>query len=133
MIVKHLDHLNMTVAHLEESLSWYQRIFGFEVVERGLYRGIPWAILRAGDALLCLYEHPELESGTGGYHHLSHFGLRITDRASWERTIREQHLEVRYGGEVRWPRSSSWYVADPTGHEIEVVLWDRDVVSFAEG
>lgn len=39
-------------------------------------------------------------------------------------------VEVRYGGEVRWPHWSSWYVLDPMGYEIEVALWEGDQVAF---
>ena len=35
MTIKHLDHLNLTAANLEESLQWYRDVFGFEVVEKG--------------------------------------------------------------------------------------------------
>ena len=136
MRVKHLDHLNMTVTDLAESADWYRRVFGFEKVEGGVYEGRPWGILRAGDALLCLYEHPgwrvpdEDERERGRLHGLNHFGLRILDREAWEETVRREGVEVRYGGEVRWPHSSAWYVTDPSGYEIEVALWDGDRVSF---
>ncbi|MBX3471603.1 MAG: VOC family protein [Planctomycetes bacterium] len=138
MTVKHLDHLNMTVHDLEETAAWYGRVFGFVVVERGRSRdGTPFAILRSGEAMLCVYEHPERGRLTDEarddlpVHGLSHFALRITDGAAWERTVAAQGLEVRYGGAVRWPRSTSWYVCDPSGYELEVVLWNDDTVRFA--
>jgi catechol 2,3-dioxygenase-like lactoylglutathione lyase family enzyme len=133
MAVRHLDHLNMSVADLAKSEDWYRRVFGFERVEGGTYDGSPWAILRAGDAMLCLYEHPEREAPDPeehGHHGLSHFGLRITDRAAWEATVAREKVEVGYGGAHRWPHSTAWYVTDPTGYEIEVALWDEDRVRF---
>jgi catechol 2,3-dioxygenase-like lactoylglutathione lyase family enzyme len=132
MAVKHLDHLNMTVASLAESADWYGRVFGFERVEGGVYDGVPWAILRSGEALLCLYEHPDYRVPRDGerLHGLNHFGLRIQDRAAWEETVRREGVEVLYGGEVRWPHSRAWYVVDPTGYEIEVACWDQDRVAF---
>ena len=133
MRVKHLDHLNMSVADLAATTEWYGRVFGFEAVERGVYEGRPWAILKSGEALLCLYEHPERkvpDPEVHGHHGLSHFGLRITDGADWERTVQREQVEVLYGGPVRWPHSTAWYVADPTGHEIEVACWDSDRVAF---
>jgi catechol 2,3-dioxygenase-like lactoylglutathione lyase family enzyme len=30
-----LDHLNLTVRNLEESIAWYGRVFGFKKVEGG--------------------------------------------------------------------------------------------------
>jgi catechol-2,3-dioxygenase len=133
MAVKHLDHLNMSVRDLEESVRWYGRVFGFEPQERGTYDGRPWAILRSGEALLCLYEHRgrgEPDPEAHGHHGLSHFGLRITDRVAWEATVAREKVPVQYGGAYDWPHSTAWYVTDPTGHEIEVALWQDDRIRF---
>ena len=134
MAVKHLDHVNMSVKDLAESVDWYGRVFGFRKVEGGRYDGRPWAILRAGEALLCLYEHPERGSPDPeehGHHGAAHFGLRIDDQDAWEAAVRREKVEVGYGGAFRWPHSTAWYVTDPTGYEIEVALWDDDRVRFA--
>ncbi|MFI5403950.1 MAG: VOC family protein, partial [Planctomycetota bacterium] len=57
MTVTRLDHLNLTVRDFDETASWYGRVFGFEVVEKETdAQGRPWGVLRAGDALLCIYE-----------------------------------------------------------------------------
>ena len=136
MQVKHVDHLNLSVADLDASVDWYGRVFGFEPKERGVQEGKPWAILQSGEALLCMYEHPEREALGDGeldarrLHGISHFGLRIDDRARWERTVDREGVDVRYGGVVEWPHSLAWYVLDPTGYEIEVALWDDDHVAF---
>lgn len=134
MSVKHLDHLNMTVSNLDESKDWYKRVFGFEEVESGLRNGLKWAILKSGEAMLCIYEYVDL-AGPHDWtkpdrHTINHFGLRITDRRKWEETLKRENLSVLYGGEVSWNNSSSWYLHDPTGHEIEVALWDDDCVKF---
>ncbi len=136
MNVKHLDHLNMTVKDFDETSDWYKRVFGFEVVESGIRSGAKWGILQSGEALLCIYEYPDLESpekavAHEGSHTVNHFGLRITDRNRWEKILKQEKVRVEYGGEVRYPNSSSWYVIDPTGYEIEVALWDEDRVRFA--
>lgn len=134
MSVKQLDHLNLTVRDFAETADWYRRLFGFEIVEDERdANGLRWGVLRAGDALLCVYEHPELrfeDAEAAGIHRINHFGLRITDREEWERTVERENVEVHYGGEVRWPHSSAWYVVDPTGYWIEVAHWQNDVVSF---
>ncbi len=54
-----LDHLNLTVTRFEESAAWYQKLFGFRVVERGMEEEGPWGILRSGDSMLCIYESPK--------------------------------------------------------------------------
>ena len=133
MNVQSLDHLNLTVRDLAETADWYARVFGFAEVERGVYQGAPWAILRSGEALLCVYEAPAAGAPDEetGHHRIGHFGLRISDRAAWEATVAREGVAVQYGGAVRWPHSTSWYVADPTGYEIEVALWDADRVAFS--
>ena len=137
MSVKHLDHLNLTVADFAVTVDWYRRVFGFCVVEEAVdERGVRWGVIRAGEALLCLYEHPDLELSDcdterrKGRHALCHLGLRIDDRAAWVETIANESLEVLYGGAVQWPHSTAWYVRDPTGWEIEVVHWDEDCIRF---
>ena len=107
MSVTHLDHLNLTVRDFEETAAWYGRVFGFEVVERETdAHGRPWGVLRAGDALLCVYEHPEFrfedsDARRGrGAHGINHFGLRIADRAAWEATMEREGIRPEYGGPV---------------------------------
>ncbi|MHC4493490.1 MAG: VOC family protein [Planctomycetota bacterium] len=137
MKVKHLDHLNLTVRDFAETVDWYRRVFGFEVVQEATDDGVRWGVIRSGEAMLCIYEHPEFEFEDGytrrdrGQHSVKHFALRITDRKEWEETASRQRLEFGYGGgAVRWPHSTAWYVRDPTGYEIEVALWDDDTVRF---
>ena len=61
-----------------------------------------------------------------------HMGFRITDREAWLAQVRAHNLEFDHGGEHRYPHSSSWYVSDPTGYSIEVVLWDDDRIRFED-
>lgn len=136
--LRHLDHMNMSVRDLAETIDWYGRVFGFELVEEAVCDdGTPMAILRAGDAMLCCYEHPDwefvsnVERRRRRLHGVSHFALRITDRAAWEATVAREQVELQWGGApIRYPHSTSWYVEDPTGHGIEVALWDDDRVRF---
>lgn len=131
MNIAHLDHLNMTVADLDRARAWYQRLFDFEPVEAGVRHGRRWEILRAGEAMLCLYEWPEgAPPGSSEAHAVNHFGLRVRDRAAWLERLRAVEEPTYYGSPVEWPHSTAWYVKDPTGHEIEVVSWDDDVVAF---
>jgi catechol 2,3-dioxygenase-like lactoylglutathione lyase family enzyme len=137
MTVKHLDHLNLTVHDLEESADWYARMFGFDLVERGVdAEGRPWGVLRSGEAMLCIYERPGFTLTTPSVdaaearHRLNHFALRIEDDEAWRRTLATEKPELFYESPVRWPHSTAWYVADPTGYTIEVVAWESDRVAF---
>ena len=129
-----LDHLNLTVQNFEDAADWYGKVFGFEITERGLYESKPWGVLRSGDSMLCIYESPNRASPDGidteRFHKICHFGLRIHDRNDWEKTLYDQEIHTHYGSPIRYPHSTSWYVTDPTGHMIEVVLWDNEQVRF---
>ena len=63
-------------------------------------------------------------------HRIFHFGIRVHDRADWEARVSREKIHVEYGGAYRYPHSTSWYVKDPTGHQIEVAYWDGDEVTF---
>ena len=134
--VAHLDHLNMTVADLAESVGWYHRVFGFQTVESGWYEGHPWAIVKAGEAMLCMYERPRHKRPdretyeAQDVHGVSHFALRVDDVAQWRQTLQHENLRTYWDSPVQWPNSTSWYVRDPSGYEIEVVAWDRNEVTF---
>jgi len=137
-MVTNLDHLNLSVHHFDETAAWYKRVFDFQVVERGTYKGRPWGVLKSGAAMLCIYENPERTFVDGDalkerkLHGLNHFALKITERKIWEDTVRKEQIKINYGGPVKWPNSTSWYVNDPTGYEIEVVFWEGGEPKFPE-
>jgi len=133
-LVSQLDHLNLTVKDVQQSVDWYYRVFGFELVESGIKNGIRWGIIRAQDALLCMYEYPDWLATEARNRHkihgVNHFGLRISEPARWEEKIRENDIQVFYGGAIEYPHSTSWYIADPTGYEIEVAYWPNGQPHF---
>ena len=81
--IKFIDHLNMTVRNLDESLDWYARVFGFEWVESGEREGVRWAIIRSGEAMLCLYEYPD-RIYEGPYAEVPHHGIRHFVAVHWQ-------------------------------------------------
>src|SRR5262245_48511768 len=131
------DHLNLSVRDFDESVAWYGRVFDFALVEEGVWDGVRWGILRSGkgtgDAMLCVYHHPDYafldndDLGRRRLHGIRHPGFRITDEAGWLETIAREGLDVE---EIVYPHSRSWYVYDPTGYEIEVASWKNDRVVF---
>ena len=138
MEIRRIDHLNMTVASFDETVDWYGKLFGFEIVEEDVdEEGIRWGVIRSGDTMLCIYEFADhvyedrFQLGKRKLHRVSHFGLRMTDRQTVEKTLAEHGIEPRYGGPVCWPHSTSYYVCDPTGHEIELTVYDDERLSFS--
>ena len=111
MKVKQLDHLNLTVRSFDDTVEFYGRVFGFEIVEEAVKNGVRWGVIRSGEAMLCIYEHPKLEFLDRfallerGLHGVNHLAFRITD-------------------------AKAWYIKDPTGYEIEVTAWNDDEIAF---
>ncbi len=136
MSVTQLDHLNLSVNNFKETVEWYQNVFGFILVEEGIQDEKPWGVIQKISALLCIYEQQDLvlldrfESAEKSIHYLAHFGLRIDNQQEWEETIKREKIDIMYDGPIRWPKSLSWYIKDPTGWEIEVALWDNNQIQF---
>lgn len=115
-----IDHINFCVKNLEDTLSFYHKVFGFEVKERGIRDGGSWAIFGHPETgYLCAYEYPDLEISTRGLR-INHFGLYVTDFNTLEERLKKLGVNILYGGEVDWGRSRSIYITDPSGWEIEL-------------
>lgn len=124
-----LDHINLSVENLEHSIQWYQNTFGFELVEKGKHKDTPYAIVRNNESMLCMYELPGKQKPEASEtHKIYHFGLRIKDPVVWEKQIDEQKINIHHDWD--YPHSKSWYLFDPSGHEIEVCYWHNDVIKF---
>lgn len=130
-----LDHINLTVQNIEESMQWYRNAFGFEYLEGDLNnKEEPWAIVGKDDSSICMYQNKNLksadEAGEGEFHRVYHFGIRISDVSKWDENVRENEIKVLYGGVHQYPFSQSWYVVDPSGHEIEVSYTGGEALKF---
>jgi len=120
-----LDHINLTTSNLTDSIEWYGKVFGFELVESGTTpEGIRWGIVAFSDSMICMTEYggrvPADRAEDKSVHQIYHFGIRVSDIEKWQQTIRDQKLKLYYGGQIEYSSSKSWYVHDPSGHEIEV-------------
>ncbi len=124
-----LDHINMSVDDLQTSIDWYHKVFKFEVVEKGEHNGKPFAIVRNNESMLCLYQLPERQSPEKSPHHrVFHYGLRIENQHAWEEHVVALNLQPNLVWD--YPHSKSWYLSDPTGHEIEVCYWKNNTIQF---
>ena len=109
-----IDHVNMTVKNLQESVEFYGKLFGFEVREDQPDQDSK--IIGNDTIKLCLYEDPEM-SPEGG---ISHFGFHVENFGEIVRVCKSLGVEVLYGGEVSWKSSLSVYIKDPNGYVIEL-------------
>ena len=130
-----LDHINLTVSKIDESLEWYGKVFGLELLEHGISpENRRWAIIGRNDSMICMTEHKDRESSANydqdRHHQIYHFGFRIPDLEEWKEKVKIHNLKLYYGGVNEYPNSLSWYVKDPSGHTIEVSFTESDTLTF---
>jgi len=116
LIAKGLDHINLEVNNLAESVTFYKDLFGFEVRKDQPEEN---SKIIGNDAVkLCLYETAGFERyEKKGYHH---FGIHIANFDDIIEKCEEMNLKIYYGGPLEWENSTSIYIQDPNGYEIEL-------------
>ena len=113
-----IDHINMKVKNLEESVKFYSNLFSFEIKqeENPNKSDAPSKIIGNDTIKLCIYEVPGM-SPEGG---IAHFGFHVSDFGEVIAKCKDLGVQVLYGGEVDWEKSKSVYIVDPSGYEIEL-------------
>lgn len=129
-----IDHINLSVNKLSESIRWYENIFKFKVVESGQSNsGQPWAIVANDDTMVVMNTSASvLVSASNLVHKFYHFGIRITDELNWLQIIQRHNLKINSDDIVEYPHSKSWYISDPNGHKIEVSYSGGDKLKFPD-
>lgn len=125
-----IDHINMTVSHLENSVSWYEKVFGFQLMQDGAYNigaeKVRWAIAAHRDFMICMYERKGRrnagENSQKNFYEIDHFGIRVSNLKIWKEKIKALKLKPFV---QEYPHSISYYISDPDGHYIEV-SWTRN-------
>ena len=108
-----IDHINLTVKDLEESVAFFRDLFGFEVKED--QPGYNSKIIGNSAIKLCLYEDRALEIGAG----INHYGFCIENFDEIVAQCEALGVSMPYGV-VDWGQSRSVYIIDPSGYEIEL-------------
>lgn len=109
-----MDHVNMSVKNLQESVDFYRKVFGFELKKDQPEQK---SIIIGNDAIkLCLYEDPQM-SPEGG---IAHFGFFVENFDQVMEICKSLGVTVYYDGPVQFEKSRSIYIADPNGYDIEL-------------
>ncbi|MBT3984492.1 MAG: VOC family protein [Bacteriovoracaceae bacterium] len=119
--VSGLDHLNLNVVNLQESINFYNLLFGFEVKEQGISAsGSSYAIIGASDAAyLCLYENLDRPvEGDRSKKYLNHLGFHVSNYGHVKAALDKLNIPIEQ--EYGYEKSNSIYVLDPSGIEIEI-------------
>jgi len=109
-----MDHVNMTVKNLEESVKFYKDLFGFEVKKE---QPEDKSKIIGNDSIkLCLYEDPGMKPEGG----IAHFGFHIQNFDDIMQKCKELGVTIYYDGPVQFEKSRSIYISDPSGYDIEL-------------
>jgi lactoylglutathione lyase len=123
-----IDHINMCVTNLGRSIAFYRDVFGFEVKEdhREL-KEYPWITLGIPNvAYLILYETAEAKESHD--RRIIHFGFALK-RAETMDAVLDRILKAGIATKknrdgdplvVHYAKSSSIYLSDPDGYELDV-------------
>jgi lactoylglutathione lyase len=113
-----IDHVNMKVRNLAESVQFYNNLFGFEIKqeENPNKTDVPSKIIGSNSIKLCMYEVPDMTPQGG----IAHFGFHIANFDEVIAKCLDQGVQILYGGEVDWEKSKSVYIIDPSGYDIEL-------------
>jgi len=116
LIVNGMDHLNLEVVNLQESIDFYNKLFGFVILKDQPEQNSK--IIGNEKVKLCLYEIGEFKGYTkNGFHH---FGLHIKNFDEVLSKCEKMAIKIYYGGPIEWEKSTSIYIQDPNGYEIEL-------------
>ena len=115
---KSIDHVNMKVKNLIQSVDFYRNLFCFEIKQEDNPNKLdaPSKIIGNNTIKLCMYEVPTM-SPEGG---IAHFGFNIENFDQVIEKCKELNVEILYDGIIDWEKSKSVYIVDPNGYEIEL-------------
>ena len=114
-----MDHVNMNVKNLTQSVEFYRNLFGFEIRKADNSPNkldVPSQIIGNDFIKLCLYEDPQMSTSGG----IAHFGFHVANFDQIMGKCKELNVEVLYGGPVKFEKSRSVYIKDPSGYDIEL-------------
>ena len=109
-----MDHVNMSVKNLEESVKFYKNLFGFEIKKEQPEQKSK--IIGNDSIKLCLYEDPDMKPEGG----IAHFGFHIQNFDDIMQKCKSLGVTIYYDGPVQFEKSRSIYISDPSGYDIEL-------------
>jgi lactoylglutathione lyase len=108
-----IDHINMAVKSLDESVEFYGELFGFKVRKEQPEQDSK--IIGNDSIKLCLYENPGAVKHGG----IAHFGFAIDNFEDVVAKCEGMGVEMPYGV-IEWEESRSVYIRDLNRYEIEL-------------
>ncbi len=123
-------HVGISVPNLEESIAWYGRMLGFEVVRRVAEDpGMTIALLRRGDFHIELFELADGEPLPGyrrdpsadlRVHGTKHLAFQVDDARAAAAELEAKGAEIAFGP-VENERSIFVFISDNSGNTFELI------------
>jgi catechol 2,3-dioxygenase-like lactoylglutathione lyase family enzyme len=120
-----LEHVNMSVADLDQTIAFYGHLLGLRVRWRGTTgSGLPAAHIGDERHYLALFEIGQRERKEADYDELglNHFGFVVDDLEEAKRKLAA--LQVEPTLEADYEPGRRLYFLDPNGVEVELVQYD---------
>ncbi len=122
--IQGIDHINLSTRDLSASIDFYQNLLGFNIREDHREEQRPYVIMGHGRRTF-LAIHQRADTQAPEHPFIGHWGFVVGDLEKTRESLRAQGLTWLYAehndGLVEYPDSRSSYIADPDGHEIELV------------
>jgi lactoylglutathione lyase len=103
-----INHVALEVGDLDEALSWYGRLFEFELRGRA---GARMAFIDIGDQFIALASGRTQPSDGA-----RHFGLVVDDKEAVRKRLRDEGIPVQASGSLDF--------TDPWGNHVQIVSYE---------
>jgi methylmalonyl-CoA/ethylmalonyl-CoA epimerase len=129
-----LDHVALSVPDIEQSIAWYQKMFGFKEVRRGGQpNGRQTALIQRGDISIELFQLPGASplpesrrnpSDDFRTHGLKHFAFGVKDIRTVLALLQAKGVKVVFELHDS-PGAAFAFVSDNAGNAIELIQYKR--------
>ncbi|RON79780.1 VOC family protein [Pseudomonas sp. FP2196] len=112
-----IDHVQIEAKDLEETISFWKSVLGFETIDLGLRLGMRWVILKnPGNHYISIHESRSVDNKPGP--RITHFGIVVDDFEGFRDLLKTKG--VRVDAINVYDKSRSYYFYDPNNHKVEV-------------
>jgi methylmalonyl-CoA/ethylmalonyl-CoA epimerase len=130
-----LDHVALSVPDIEQSIAWYQKMFGFKQVRRSSEpNGMQTALIERGDVRVELFQvpgsaplpeprrNPSEDFRTQG---VKHFAFRVKDVRAAMAILQAKGVKVVFQLHD-YPGAAFAFVSDNAGNAIELIQYKHN-------
>ena len=129
-------HVGISVPNLEESVAWYENMFGFKVIARMSqddYPKMTRAIMQRDDCYIEVFQVvgskpiPEYRKDAAAdvrVHGIKHFSFQVEDVYTAVESLKAKGANITMGP-VESPRSTFAFISDNAGNNFEIIKYKQ--------